>query len=221
MFEAGIAQSGCLRLPARQDLVCDFLKVEWRTIQHYGVEIAGRRYNGHGVNLYRGTRSPHRGRYAGKWPFKVDTDDVRFVFFKDPDNGAWHRLEWEHTANLTAPFSADAAAYAHRFALRQDRHVDPQVAVQTLLADWSKGQVTSRRDRALARRLSAQRAQTEQVPADDRDEAREVASLPGVVDLLGHREPKTTAFDAVDDLDVFEEYYTAHPGADGFEVFEE
>jgi hypothetical protein len=41
-----------------------------------------------------------------------------------------------------------------------------------------------------------------------------------VVDLLGRREPKTAAFAAVDDLDVFDEYYATHPDAAGLEVLD-
>jgi hypothetical protein len=36
MFAHGAARAGFLQVPARADLVFDFLKVEWRTIQHYG-----------------------------------------------------------------------------------------------------------------------------------------------------------------------------------------
>jgi len=46
MFAHGIARAGYLQVPARADLVFDFLKVEWRTIQHYGVELGGLRYDG-------------------------------------------------------------------------------------------------------------------------------------------------------------------------------
>ena len=48
MFTRGVAAAGRLRLPASADLVYDFLEVEWRTIQHYGVEIDGQRYDGTG-----------------------------------------------------------------------------------------------------------------------------------------------------------------------------
>ncbi|MGH3410308.1 MAG: hypothetical protein ACRDRJ_48600, partial [Streptosporangiaceae bacterium] len=44
MFAHGIARAGYLQVPARADLAFDFLKVEWRTIQHYGAEIGGLRY---------------------------------------------------------------------------------------------------------------------------------------------------------------------------------
>ncbi|WP_228542604.1 transposase [Nocardia sp. XZ_19_369] len=44
MFAVGLAKAGVLRIPAAPELVLEFLRVEWRTIQHYGVEIDGRRY---------------------------------------------------------------------------------------------------------------------------------------------------------------------------------
>ncbi len=66
MFGHGVARAGCLQVPARADLVFDFLKVEWRTIQHYGVEIGGLRYDGPGAErppqrdqpLYQQARRP-------------------------------------------------------------------------------------------------------------------------------------------------------------------
>ncbi len=233
MFQVGLAGSGSLRLPARPELAYEFLNVAWRTIQHYGVEIDGRRYNGPGLNLHRNHRSTYGGMHAGKWPFCVDVHDVRFVYFKDPDTNAWHRLEWEHAVGLTAPFSADAAEYAKQVSIRSNRHVDPQQAVQDLLEQWTRGEILTRRDRSLARRLSAQRAHanhdvTDGLPTGSEagseamvDAARAVAALPSMVDLLSRRQDKERhTLDVVDDVDVFEQYYAAHPEG-GFEVFDE
>jgi putative transposase len=88
----------------------------------------------------------------------VDVHDVRFVHFKDTDTHAGHRLEWERAHGLTAPFSADAARHAKQVSIRSNRHVDPHQAVQDLLPQWTKGEVLTRRDRSLARRISSQRA---------------------------------------------------------------
>ena len=49
-FEIGVARAGRMLVPARADLVYDFLPVAWRTIQHYGVELHGLRYDGAGLN---------------------------------------------------------------------------------------------------------------------------------------------------------------------------
>jgi len=229
MFERGIRAAGRIRLPARKDLVYDFLEVEWRTIQHYGVEINGQRYDGPGLNDHRGTRSPYGGAHPGKWPFMVDRDDIRTVHFRDPTTKDWHQLEWEHAAQIDAPFSADAAAYVRALGAKTNRHVDPQQAVQNLLADWTAGEVATRRDRNLAIRLSTQRA-TDGVsgvadgdatdPADAEAAARATASVPGVVDLLARRRNQGEML--TDDLeDVFTRYYAQHPDSDGLEVFDE
>ena len=225
MFTRGVAAAGRLRLPAKQDLVYDFLEVEWRTIQHYGVEIDGQRYDGPGINDHRITKSPYGGAHPGKWPFLVDRDDIRAVFFRDPASGAWSRLEWEHAAAVDAPFSSDAARYVRTLAAHQNRHVDPQQAVQDLLTEWAAGEVTSRRNRNLALRLASQRAQVAGDAADgagfDRTgQDRDVASTPGVVDLLAHRQSREP--ELRDDLDdVFARYYASHPDAHGLEVFDE
>ncbi|MFT4294624.1 MAG: hypothetical protein QM582_04350 [Micropruina sp.] len=219
MFARGVAAAGRIRLPTRQDLIYDFLEVEWRTIQHYGVEIDGRRYDGPGLNDYRGVRSPYGGAHPGKWPVMVDRDDVRTVRFRDPATRTWHELEWEHAPGIDAPFSADAARYTRTIATRTGRHVDPQQAVADLLADWAAGAVTSRRDRNIAIRLATQRAHhagSDSVVVEERDRV----SVPGVIDLLQRRQDREQGLRS-DDEDVFAAYYAAHPDADGLEVFDE
>jgi Mu transposase, C-terminal len=85
MFEIGVAKAGLLRIPASPSLRYDFLEVAPRTIQHYGVEVNGLRYNGSALDPYRNARSPYGGSWAGKWPIRVNPDDVRYVWFQDPD----------------------------------------------------------------------------------------------------------------------------------------
>ncbi|MFC5665955.1 helix-turn-helix domain-containing protein [Kitasatospora misakiensis] len=157
MLRIGIAKAGLLRIAANPDLAYDFLKVVPRTIQHYGVEVGGLRYNGAVLDGYRGQSSPYGGRLAGRWPIRVNSDDVRFVYFQDPADGSWHRLEWEHAPGLAAPFSAEAAAYARRLATGRGRHVDPAQALSELLDRWQQGQVADRRERRMALRISAER----------------------------------------------------------------
>ena len=65
MFGHGVARAGYLQVPARADLALDFLRTEWRTIQHYGVEIGGLRYDGPALNPYRNRTSPYAGQ-AGR-----------------------------------------------------------------------------------------------------------------------------------------------------------
>jgi putative transposase len=114
MYEIGVARAGLLRIPASPELAYDFLDTAARTIQHYGVEVNGLRYNGPGLDGYRNTRSPYGGALNGKWPIRINPDDIRCVWFQDPDDHRWHRLDWEHAPAIGAPFSFEAAQYARR-----------------------------------------------------------------------------------------------------------
>jgi len=216
MFNRGVAISGLLRLPAAEELLYEFLEVQWRQIHHYGVDIDNRRYDGPALNLYRGRRSTHGGAHPGKWPFLVDVDDVRTVVFQDPADRSFHRLEWRLAAGINAPFSKDAAEHTRRVSVEQQRHVDPQQAVDDLLTRWSREEVTGRRERNLALRLACQK--TRETSGDDEAlSATERASLPGVIDLISRlpgldpAQPPGQGNGHADDLDVFERYYAEHP----------
>lgn len=217
----GMAQCGRLRLPVKADLFYDFLQVHWRKIHHYGVEVASQRYDGPGLNLYRNQTSPYGGAHAGKWPILLDVDDVRHAYFKDPADGTWHQLLWEHAATLTAPFSQDAADFTRALSRQQDKFVDPAQAIEDLLARWQAKEVTTRRERNLAIRLAAQQAShlaDNQAP-DTNITDPDSASLPGVIDFFQHRTRRAKE-PLPDDLDVFERYYAEHPEG-GLEVLEE
>jgi hypothetical protein len=158
MYEHGVARAGRLRVPARKDLVYDFLPVAWRTVQHYGVEVNGLRYNGEALYAYRNARSPYQGANPGKWPIRYDPDDITKVFFQDPDDRQWHTLVWEHAAQIAVPFSAEALAYARRLAVQTDRFADDRRVLAELLERWDAGLTTNPTERRMALRLSQQRA---------------------------------------------------------------
>ncbi|GAB3849291.1 helix-turn-helix domain-containing protein [Micromonospora andamanensis] len=103
MFTIGVGKAGLLRIPATPQLALDFLPVVARTIQHYGVEVNGLRYNGSALDGYRNATSPYGGALAGKWPIRINPDDVRHAWFQDPADKRWHRLDWEHNALLNTP----------------------------------------------------------------------------------------------------------------------
>jgi transposase InsO family protein len=157
MFEHGLARAGTLRIPARPDLALEFLEVIHTSIQHYGVEVDGLRYNGDGLNDYRNRRSSVRGKYAGRWPIAVDPDDVGTAWFQDPKTHAWHALAWEHAPALNGPFSREAAHYARRLAKDRQRFPDFRRALADLLQRWGAGLAEGRTERRMAVRLSAER----------------------------------------------------------------
>lgn len=218
MFEIGIAAHGGLLLPVDPDLKFWFLDVRWRTIQHYGVEVDGRRYDGAALNPYRNRKSAQTGPRAGKWAIYVDRHDIRTVWFRDPADGTFHPLQWEHAPGLDEPFSEVAAEYTKLVALRQNRHVDPKQAVNDLLTAWSRDKVTTRRDKAVARRLAAQA----EITAAEL-EARQlptVEDLPGVINLDAEREKRQ--IEAHDDVDaLFAKYLEQAPADLALEMFDE
>ncbi|MCM2518116.1 helix-turn-helix domain-containing protein [Streptomyces griseoincarnatus] len=158
MLRIGLGRAGRLRMPAAPELAFEFLAVKPRTIQHYGVEVDGLRYNGPVLDGYRNAPSPYGGAFGKQWPIHVNPDDVRFVYFQDPDDSSWHPIQWEHAPALNMPFSGEAAAYARRLAARKGRHIDASQALADLLARWDAGMVTDRRERRMAVRLSAERS---------------------------------------------------------------
>ncbi|KUG57523.1 integrase [Nesterenkonia jeotgali] len=216
MFEVGLAKTGGLRLPASESLAFLFLDVEWRTIQHYGVEVHGRRYDGPALNFHRNSRSPYTGVNRGKWPIFVDAHDVRRVWFQDLRTKSFEPLEWEHAAALDGPFSKEAAEYTKKIVLREKRHVDPSQAIQQLLLDWRREEVTARRDKSLARRLSAARESTGSAVGVERDRA----PTSGVLDLNAARHRKRQNEPISDLDDVFGAFYSTYPEG-ALEVFDE
>lgn len=213
MYEIGVAKAGLLRIPASRELAYEFLEVHPRTIQHYGVEVGGLRYNGPALDPYRNTVSPYGGVDAGKWPIRINPDDVRCAYFQDPADQSWHLLEWEHAAGLGTPFSAEAALHARRLAGRQDQWPDPARALDELLARWEEGTVTGRRERRMAARLAAERAALPVLPqpppaGPDLPELRASDELPGA---SGDDDEPGEIFDEPGDGDFY---------ADAFEVLE-
>lgn len=166
MYEHGMARSGYIEVPRDPELGYEFLKVEARTIQHYGVGINGCRYNGAVLNPYRGKASPYRGKLKGRWPIHVDPDDITAVFFRDPETRTWHRLVWEHAAGLQMPLSDESLRFARRLAADKYRFPDDRLALEELLSRWQDGVGATRAERRLLLRLTrAHKPLSAQLPA--------------------------------------------------------
>lgn len=154
MYEYGLARSGYIEVPRDPELGYEFLKVESRTIQHYGVEINGCRYNGEALNPYRGKTSPYGGKLKGHWPIHVDPDDITGVYFRDPQARTWHRLAWEHAPAINMPLSDEALRFARRLAADKYRFPDDRLALEELLARWQGDVVATRAERRMMLRLT-------------------------------------------------------------------
>ncbi|WP_326613272.1 Mu transposase C-terminal domain-containing protein (plasmid) [Streptomyces scopuliridis] len=225
MFEHGVHRSGPLRIPARPNLALEFLEEVRTTIQHYGVEIDGLRYNGDALNDYRNQPSSHRGSDAGKWPIAVDSGDIRKVYFQDPKDHSWHPLEWEHAPAMNGPVSREAVSYARRLALRTHRFPDTKRALVELLERWGAGLTADRTERRMAVRLSQERLRlVGEADVDEREgEDRAVSQLasvrritelstPSGEDRIPGQAPAPAEVQVVGDDDEDEECEAAFPG---------
>ncbi|WP_329374740.1 helix-turn-helix domain-containing protein [Streptomyces sp. NBC_01483] len=184
MFEHGVARAGYIDAPRDPNLAYEFLKTEWRTIQHYGVEIGRRRYSGPGLKGLSGIRSPYNGPVKNGWPLQVDPDDITRIYFRDPATRAWHTLVWEHAPSVEMPLSEDALTFARQLAASKYRFPDDRLAVADLLERWNLGLGTTIAERRMALRLSREQAAIE-LP---KGEAETVVSLPSVRKALGQDE---------------------------------
>jgi hypothetical protein len=154
MYEHGLARSGYIEVPRDPQLAYEFLDVDGRTIQHYGVEIDGRFYSGAILNELAGQVSPYTGRLRGKWPIYVDPDDIRYVYMRHPKERTWHTLVWKHAAGLSAPLSDEALRFARTLAARRHRFVDDRLALEELLKRWQVGSGSSAAERRIAINLA-------------------------------------------------------------------
>ena len=158
MYETGVARAGLLRIPATPELAYEFLEVHPRTIQHYGVEVGGLRYDGPALDPYRNAASPLRRpvRRQVADPGQPRRRPLGLV----PGSGR----------RLVAPAGLGACRRAGNTVQRRGRPVCAAArrppgplarcreALGELLARWDQGVVTGRRERRMAVRLAAERA---------------------------------------------------------------
>jgi hypothetical protein len=180
MFEHGMARAGYIEVPRDPDLGLGFLRTEWRTIQHYGVEIDGRRYHGDVLKRCENQTSPYTGIAKGRWPIQVDPDDITRVYFRDPATRTWHTLTWEHAPSLDMPLSEDALRFARKLAAAKYTWPDDKIAVADLFQRWNVGLGQTLPERRMALRLS--RAQAAVDLPDEQPQA--VSGLPSVARVL-------------------------------------
>lgn len=154
MFAHGVAKAGYIMAPADPDLGFEFLDIAWRTIQHYGVEIGGRRYNGPALKGLADTKNPDAGRMRGKWPFAVNTDDITRIYFRHPDSRGWHELMWEHAPSAAMVLSEDGLAFARALAAAKYTYPNDKLAMAELLERWQLGLGQTLSERRIALRIA-------------------------------------------------------------------
>ncbi|WP_204805769.1 Mu transposase C-terminal domain-containing protein [Mycobacterium riyadhense] len=196
MFEHGIARAGYIEAPRDPDLAYEFLKTEWRTIQHYGIDLGGRRYNGAALQPYRNATSPYAGRAKGRWPIHYDPDDITRAYFRDPETRKWHMLMWEHAPSMEMPLSEDALRFARKLAATKYTYPDDKLAVADLLQRWNLGLGNTLAERRMALRLSRETALNDETEAEG-----EIVTLPSVARVLATADPPSEQAGTYDEAD--------------------
>jgi len=186
MYALGVERAGFVGVPYTPDLAFDFLPIEWREIAGDGLTISNLRYNGEALDDYRDMPGPRPHEHKDRWPFWVDRDDIRQVWFRvpsGPQQGMFREVPWVHRDQVTVPFSDDVALEAkRRIAAAKGRPEDMPSVLAEMLAGWETGQVTGRREHGLALR-QARAAKIQ------RDGAK---TAPKAVEVLFPADSKTT-----------------------------
>lgn len=153
LYEAGIRAAGFLRVPRCPEDALLFLQTEFRYIHHYGVEIGGLIYNvpqrHPAFTELRDVRSSAKGKYPGRYCFRVNPSDLRYIYFQRPDDGSWHTIPWEYANAADMPFSRDISIEARTLTVSHDTRARKE-AIRVLLRNFDKGLTENRRQRRLA-----------------------------------------------------------------------
>lgn len=180
-YEHGVARAGYIEAPRDKDLIYEFLAVQWRTIQHYGIDCGGRRYDGPALNPYRNMTSPYTGKAKGRWPIHLHSDDITRVYFRDPRTKKWHTLMWEHAGCADMPLSEDALQFARKLAASKYRYPNDRLAVKELMERWKLSLGTSAAERRIVLRQARDNGT---LPADNAKPGDSVSELPSVARVL-------------------------------------
>ncbi|MDQ3058007.1 MAG: Mu transposase C-terminal domain-containing protein [Pseudomonadota bacterium] len=153
MFEEGIARAGFLYVVPDKNMYYELLPTDWRTIQHYGVDLRGLRYDGDILNDFRDQQSPYPNQ-NGKWPIRYDPRDRTFIAFYDHTLNQWHELHWTGMGPKHRPFNEMTVSYAKALVIENGGNTNNQKELEEslhrLLNRIDDQQMLGRKERRLA-----------------------------------------------------------------------
>lgn len=185
VYSEGLARAGFVHVVSSELMYYELLPTEWRTVQHYGVEVRGLRYNGDILSDYRNVTSPYSGIHKGKWPFRFDPRDLSRIFFFDLYSERWHELTWIHDSGERHPFNEATLSFAKSLVISRGgntKNIDEVAeSLNILLRRLVTPSSQSRRERRLAA-VNAMHAQ--QVRKDQPTSRKTVEEPDEEVDLF-------------------------------------
>lgn len=203
MLAHGIARAGYIEAPRDPQLAYHFLPLQWRTRQPAGIKIDHRMYNGEVLDAYSPGELSAYKHQKGRWPIRVNPDDIRTVYFLDvKGSGQWEPLQWDMARALEMPMSADGWEFARELVRSGDRPVDAKLAHAAFLKRHELGHELDMRKRDAALRLSREQSSL----AADLDQAAQLKATAKKRAQQATAEPPRAAIEAfVDDLDEYDE----------------
>jgi hypothetical protein len=210
LFAASMLQGGtALQVPPPhlyyQLLPASHVKIHGRR----GVKVRGLWYDGPALDGYRHELSARGGAHKGRWLVHYDRRDARYVFFCDPTEQQWHRLDWVGLpANGDVPAFGDASreqllrvVRERGFAPRSDTELLP-VLLDLLggaapVDNWPGQQGARQRCRQAREITAAHTASMDRDRGDARPAAKAASDEPGpaVIGLAGRTSQARAAVD--------------------------
>lgn len=98
---------------SRDDYIA-LLPLAWRSIQPYGINFGGLRYDAEGLDSMRGRGSGLRGEARGRWEVRFDPYNLRQVWVRDHTHDRWITAAWALASQVAHPFSHEVLRAAQR-----------------------------------------------------------------------------------------------------------
>lgn len=95
MWDAMLQVTGRIHVPQHPDLIYQFLPIRWLTIGHAGVEYKNLVYDAEVLKEFRDVRRGTFREQDRKVPFHYDSRDMTRIWFRHPETGRIHEIEWK------------------------------------------------------------------------------------------------------------------------------
>lgn len=159
MFARGVQMAGYIEAPRDPQLALNFLPLVWVKRRPEGIVIRRRVYKGEVLDAYPpGQASPYTAK-KGRWPIRVNPDDVRTVYFFDSKiTGEWVPLTWDVARAMDLPMSEEGLEFVREVLRTGTRAVDDRLAVAAMLDRRALSQSLDTEKRNAALRLSREQS---------------------------------------------------------------
>lgn len=128
----------------------ELLPVTWRTVNPYGINFAGLRYDSPELHPLRGRTSGLKGVANGKWEVRYDPGRLNTIWLRDHTAGTWIEVPWT-LANQAPPFSYDVLKAAQAALHRRDENNAARVLEGIYRIQTANAQLTAKERRAARR----------------------------------------------------------------------